>query len=90
MLDEMAALEVMELTPAPVPSGFAFLGANRTSAPSSLHLRQTPREPRALIAEFQLPFSCPSVGRGSAERLLLRVITAATSCPGQLGCVLRG
>ena len=25
-LDEMAALEVMELTPAPVPSGFAFLG----------------------------------------------------------------
>ncbi len=26
MLDEAASLEVMELTPAPVPSGFAFLG----------------------------------------------------------------
>ena len=26
VMDEMAALEVMELTPAPVPSGFAFLG----------------------------------------------------------------
>ena len=26
MLNEAASLEVMELTPAPVPSGFAFLG----------------------------------------------------------------
>ena len=34
VLDEMAALEVMELTPAPVPSGFAFLGDALESAVS--------------------------------------------------------
>ena len=35
MLDEAASLEVMELTPAPVPSGFGFLGESGSPLPSA-------------------------------------------------------
>ena len=48
MLDETAALEVMELTPAPVPSGFAFLGTRAWLLCRVLLLRRREQQMRCI------------------------------------------